>query len=172
METDANRGGLDGMRISRRAVDAAVAAVAFLIGVAVMVDTYRLGAGWAKGSPQPGYFPFRIGAIICIASAVILLRALFRGRGNPPEIFVRWSQLRLVLGVLVPTLAYILGIQLIGIYVASALFIAAFMRLAGRYAWIKAILVGAATGAVLFWLFEIEFLVPLPKGPLESWLGY
>jgi putative tricarboxylic transport membrane protein len=25
---------------------------------------------------------------------------------------------------------------------------------------------------VLFWLFEIQFLVPLPKGPVESWLGY
>jgi putative tricarboxylic transport membrane protein len=171
-EREANHGRFGDMRMSRRTVDAAVALVAFLIGVVVMVDTYRLGAGWSKGSPESGYFPFRIGVIICLASAVILVRALLRGRRNPSEIFVRWSQARLVLAVLIPTLVYILGIALVGIYVASALFIAGFMRVSGRYGTIKAIVVGAAIGAVLFWLFEIQFLVPLPKGPVESWLGY
>ena len=77
-----------------------------------------------------------------------------------------------MLAVLVPTLAHILGIQLLGIYIASALFIAGFMRIAGRYGSLRAVVVGAAVGAVLFWLFEVQFLVPLPKGPLESWLGY
>jgi hypothetical protein len=171
MEPDANRSRVD-PSASRRTVDAAVALVAFLAGVAVMVDTYRLGAGWARSGPEPGYFPFRIGVIICIASAVILVRALLRGRRSPAEIFARWAQAKLVLAVLVPTLAYILGIQLLGIYVASALFIAGFMRVAGRYGIVKAVVVGAAIGAALFWLFEIRFLVPLPKGPLESLLGY
>lgn len=172
MERKANRARVDDPRASRRTVDALVALVAFLVGVAVMVDTYRLGAGWAKGGPEPGYFPFRIGVIICIASAVILVRALLRGRRSPSETFARWGQAKLVLAVLVPTLAYILGIQLLGIYVASALFIAGFMRVAGQYGTIKALVVGAAIGAMLFWLFEVQFLVPLPKGPLESWLGY
>ncbi len=156
---------------STAAVDAMVAAVTFAVGIAVMVDTYRLGAGWARGSPQSGYFPFRIGAIICVASAVILVRALLRARRDG-EVFVRWARFRRVLSVLLPTLAYILVIGFLGIYVASALFIAGFMRVAGRYGWIKAVVVGAATGAALFWVFEIQFLVPLPKGPLENWLGY
>lgn len=172
MEPNAQRDCADGLWVSRRAVDVVVGAIAFVIGVVVMVDTHRLGAGWAGGSPQSGYFPFRIGAIICIASAVIVLRALWRTRSHPPEIFVTWSQLRLVLAVLVPTLVYILVIQLMGIYVASALFIAAFMRVSGGYGWLKAALVSAGTSFVLFWLFEIQFLVPLPKGPLEALLGY
>jgi len=25
---------------------------------------------------------------------------------------------------------------------------------------------------ILFMVFELWFLVPMPKGPLESWLGY
>lgn len=156
---------------TRRAVDAAVVLVTFAIGVAIMVDTWKLGAGWAKGSPQSGYFPFRIGAIICIASAVIFTRALLDAR-HAREAFVRWEQLRLVLTVLLPTLAYILGIQFLGIYVASAIFIATFMRILGKFGWLKSALVGIGTGAVLFWLFEVEFLVPLPKGPLEMLLGY
>ncbi len=162
----------DGMWVSRRAVDIAVGAIAFVIGVVVMVDTYRLGASWAGGSPQSGYFPFRIGAIICLASAVIVVRAWLRPRGEPPEVFVNWARLRLVLAVLLPMLVYILVIQLAGIYVASALFIAAFMRASGGYGWTRSAVVGAGTGAVLFWLFEVQFLVPLPKGPLEALLGY
>lgn len=172
MDSSAQHGGAGGWWISRRAVDIVVGAVAFAVGVAVMFDTYRLGAGWDGGSPQSGYFPFRIGAIICIASAVILARAIWRRRAGSPEIFVTWKRLRLVLAVLVPTLFYIVAIQLLGIYVASALFIAAFMRVGGGYGWVKSAVVSAATGGVLFWLFEIQFLVPLPKGPLEALLGY
>jgi putative tricarboxylic transport membrane protein len=156
---------------SRCAVDAAVAAIAFLVGVAVMIDTYHLGAGWAQGSPQSGYFPFRIGAIICIVSAVILVQSLF-GKSRDTALFVQWEQFKPVLLVLLPTLAYVLAIQLIGIYVASALFVAAFMRLMGRQGWLKIMLISIGVSAVLFWLFELQFLVPLPKGPLEALFGY
>ena len=64
------------------------------------------------------------------------------------------------------------AIHVLGIYVASALFVSAFMRFGGGYGWVKSILVGAGTGAVFFWLFEVQFLVPLPKGPLEALIGY
>ena len=171
MEAKPEKASLLARWTSHRAVDAVVVVVTFLIGIAVMTDTYRLGAGWAKGGPQSGYFPFRIGAIICIASAVIFARTLVSAHRRN-EAFVQWHRLRLVLAILLPTLAYILGIQLLGIYVASALFIAGFMRIAGKYHWVKSALVGIATAAVLFWLFELEFLVPLPKGPLERLLGY
>lgn len=152
-------------------VDALVGAVAFAVGVAVMVDSAHTGAGWSNGTPGPGYFPFRIGAIICIAAASIVVRALLRTRHDATA-FVRWERFRRVLAVLGPTLAYILVIVYLGIYVASALFVAGFMRVAGRYGWAKSLIVGIASAAVLFWLFEIQFLVPLPKGPLEAWLGY
>ena len=132
MEPNANPGAA-GPWVSRRTVDLAVGVVTFLIGVVMMLDTYRLGAGWQGGSPQSGYFPFRIGAIICIASASVVLRAWWHARHEPAEVFVTWAKLRLVLAVLVPTLAYILGIQFLGIYVASALFIGAFMRKGGGY---------------------------------------
>ncbi|HSN22046.1 MAG TPA: tripartite tricarboxylate transporter TctB family protein [Usitatibacter sp.] len=156
---------------SRGAIDAVVGTVAFAVGAIVVFDSMSMGAGWANGSPQPGYFPLRIGAIICLAATSIVVRAVLRARRGD-GIFVRWSQLRRVLAVFGPMLAYILAIAWLGIYVASALFVAGFMRVAGRYGWAKSLVVGAAAGAVLFWLFEIQFLVPLPKGPLEGWLGY
>jgi hypothetical protein len=42
----------------------------------------------------------------------------------------------------------------------------------GKYSIRKAAPVGIAIPLILFWLFEIAFLIPLPKGPLEAALGF
>ncbi|MEO8652746.1 MAG: tripartite tricarboxylate transporter TctB family protein [Ramlibacter sp.] len=150
----------------------AIASVAiFLIGLGMMVDNYKVGAGWAADGPQSGYFPFRVGAIICISAVVVGLKALF-GRHRNDKIFVSWDRFRLVLMVLVPTIVYVLATQFIGIYVSSTIFIAAFMRVMDKRAWWKVALISIGTSATLFWLFEIQFMVPLPKGPFEALFGY
>ncbi len=59
-----------------------------------------------------------------------------------------------------------------GIYVASRLFFAGFMGGIGKFAWWRAVLTGVAINVVLFWIFEMQFRVPLPKGPLEAALGF
>jgi putative tricarboxylic transport membrane protein len=157
--------------IAERTVEIAVALFMLAIGLVIMIDNYQLGAGWAKDGPESGYFPFRIGAIICLASVGVLLQVLLsRKRRN--AVFVTRRQLRPVLLVLVPTLVYVAAIQFVGIYVASAVFIAAFMRLMDKYSWLKTLVISIGLNAVLFWLFEVQFLVPLPKGPLEALFGY
>jgi uncharacterized membrane protein (DUF4010 family) len=65
-----------------------------------------------------------------------------------------------------------LAIQLIGIYAASAIFIAAFMRVMDKYSWLKTAAVGAGVSVTMFWMFEVWFMVPLPKGPIEALFGY
>lgn len=157
--------------VSERAVGAFAVTAIFLVGVVMMVDNYSLGAGWSKEGPASGYFPFRIGAIICISSIVVLLQTLF-GKTRSNKTFVTWTRLKLVLKVLLPTIAYVLAIQLIGIYVASALFIGAFMRVMDKSSWLKVLLIGIGVNLTLFWMFEVQFMVPLPKGPLEALFGY
>jgi hypothetical protein len=158
--------------ISRRAMELAAGGLAFVIGLVMMWDSHRLGSGWEGGSPESGYFPFRIGAIVAITAAMIVVRTLFARGRESGEIFVTWTRLRLVLALLAPMLAYIGGIHFLGIYAASGIFIAGFMRFGGGYGWVKSLLVGAGTGVAFFWLFEVQFLVPLPKGPLEALVGY
>jgi putative tricarboxylic transport membrane protein len=41
-----------------------------------------------------------------------------------------------------------------------------------KSSWLKTVAVSAGVSAVLFWMFEIQFMVPLPKGPLEALFGY
>ena len=164
---DQSSGGM----ISNRTADIVVALILCAIGALVVFDSVRLGVGWAADGPQSGYFPFYIGLFIIAASLGTIAFTLF-GRKVNRGAFVHREQLRDVLKVLVPTIVFIGLIDFIGIYVASALFIGASMRWLGRFRWLTIVLVSIAVPFGLFLLFEIWFLVPLPKGPLEEFLGY
>ena len=157
--------------VSTKVVEMVVAGVILLLGLVVVFDSRRVGAGWADDGPQAGYFPFYVGLVLCAASAWTLLRAAFSNHAVAGA-FVSRKKLLLVLSVFVPSLIYVLAIYFIGIYVASALFIGAFMYWHGRFPWIKIIPVSVIVPLSMFLLFEVWFLVPLPKGPLEALVGY
>lgn len=163
--------GPSGGGLSNSAAEAIASVCIIAIGVVMIISNYKIGAGWASDGPQSGYFPLRIGVILCLASLAVLLRSLF-GKQRERGIFVTWQRLRPVLLVLLPTAVFVLAIKFIGIYVASALFIAAFMRVMDKSIWWKILLVSIGVNVLLFWMFEIQFKVPLPKGPLEALLGY
>jgi hypothetical protein len=74
--------------------------------------------------------------------------------------------------VVIPTAIYVALIPYIGIYVSSALLIALFMKWLGKYSWSVVIGISILVPILTFLMFEIWFLVPLPKGPLEVMLGY
>jgi putative tricarboxylic transport membrane protein len=156
--------------VSTRTVDAVVAAIMVAVGGVVMWDSARVGASWADDGPQAGYFPFYVGGIILISSLANLVIAL-AGKG-PGGTFVERGQLVSVLKVLIPAILFVAAIGWLGIYVSAALYIAIFMAWLGKYKpWIIAP-VAIGVPIVLFFLFDIWFLVPLPKGPLEAALGY
>ena len=147
-----------------------MAALFFIFGAIVVYDSVRLGSGWAADGPRPGYFPFYVGLLICVSSAINFVRALLI-RGEKNRSFVERGQLRMVLTVLIPTAIYAALVTWIGIYAASVLFIAFFMIWLGKYAWWKAALTSVATAVVFYLVFEVWFKVPLPKGPIETMLG-
>ena len=129
----------------------------------------RLGARWADDGPQAGYFPFYIGVFVCISALANMALALFN-RKDAGE-FVELDKLKLVLAVLVPTGIYVATVSWIGIYVSSAIFIAFFMRWLGKYAWWKVAAVSVGMVVAFYFIFEIWFQVPLPKGPIEAFFG-
>lgn len=158
--------------VSYRSADFVVALLIFAMAIGVMAGSYQLGIGWGENSPGSGYFPFRIGVIIALASLGIAVQSLRSRNPDADDVFVTWDRFKFVLTILLPTVVYIIGISFLGIYVSSFVFIAAFMHFCGKFDWLKAAAVSGGTVIVLFWLFELEFLVPLPKGPLEALLGY
>ena len=154
-------------------VEAVVSAVLLIVGIVVIVESRRLGAGWTSDGPGSGYFPFYIGLIITISALGILYQAVL-GKERNTEVFVDREQLGRVLSVLLPATVYVGGIALVGIYVASAIYIALFMIWLGKYSWIKSVIAALAINVVLFCMFEVWFKVPLYKGALDplAFLGY
>ena len=168
--------------INNRAVEIIVALL-FLLGSAIVIfDSVRLGFGWIEGQgPAPGYFPFYIAVAMAVASLVTLVQA-FSGRiPDGASSFVSVVGFQRVLTVMIPAAVYVLligGLTLgpvsipgLGLYVASALFLFAFMVFIGKDHPLKALGVGIGVPLTLFMMFEKWFLVPLPKGPLEQMLG-
>ena len=165
----------EGRPLARTAtVDAVVAVGMAALGGVVVFEARRLGAGWTSDGPGAGYFPFYIGVILMICGIGVLLQSL-RARGSGDgEVFVDSVQLKRVLSVLLPSAVYVGAIMLLGLYVASALFIALFMIVLGKYPVLRSVVVGFSVNALFFVMFEVWFKVPLFKGewhPL-SFLGY
>ncbi len=146
----------------------------FALGALVVFDSHRLGSSWGSDGPEAGYFPFYIGLIICLASVAILVQAI-RNRGEGGRrAFVEWQPLRQVLSVLLPAVLFVLAIQVIGLYVAAAIYIAGFMLWLGNYSLAKSAALGVMVSAIAFVTFEIWFQVPLYKGAFDplAFLGY
>ena len=59
----------------------------------------------------------------------------------------------------------------LGLYVAAALYIAFYMRWVGHHRWLTVAVLSVGIPLAVFVVFEKWFLVPMPKGPLETWLG-
>ncbi len=74
--------------------------------------------------------------------------------------------------VFVPTTLFCLAVQYLGVYVASFVLIAGFMRLVGKIALWKSLLTAFLFTAIMFVTFDIAFDVIMPKGPLEAAFGY
>jgi hypothetical protein len=157
--------------LARWQAELIVAGLLAVTGGVVMADSWRIGIGWGYEGPQAGFFPFFIGLILCGASLVTFGRNLLPACQDQ-ENFVERPSLRGVVAVLVPAVIFVAAVRWIGLYVAAALLIAYFMRLHGRFGLPRAFLVGLAIAAFLFLVFEHWFALPLPKGPLEAWLGY
>ena len=165
MNGDSEQGG-----ISHKAVDLFMAGAIMALAALVMYDSHRLGSSWAGDGPQAGYFPFYIGLIMFGASLVTLFQALLSKKSQ--RIFVDSTQFRSVLAIFVPSAVYVGGIYLLGIYVASIIFLSYFMRVHGGYRVQVIAPVALGVPALLFIMFEVWFLVPLPKGPVEALFGY
>jgi putative tricarboxylic transport membrane protein len=162
-------GGPEGPRlISTRTMDIVVALLLMGAAAVVITDSVRLGIGWQENEgPRAGYFPFYIGVILASASLINLIRAVFDSKGGQKTFTTRPAIIN-VLAVLIPLAIYVGAVALIGFYIPSILYMALFMWHFGKYPIWRGLVVGFAISAVFFLMFEIWFLVPLPKGPLDE----
>jgi putative tricarboxylic transport membrane protein len=158
-----------------RVADLITSVVLMVLGGVVLGDALRLGAGWRSDGPQSGFVPFWLALLLLLVALAIFIQALLRRVSQP---FVTREQLRPVLQVLLPLAAFVVLIDPpgppsgLGLYVAGAIYLACYMRWVGHHDWRAVVALAVIVPIVTFLVFERWFLVPMPKGPLEAWLGY
>lgn len=159
--------------VATNIVDAVVALLVIIMGGVVIYGSRKLGSEWTSDGPGAGYFPFYIGIILVISGVGVLYQSL-NGKSRNTEVFVSGEEFGRVLSVLIPAAVYVGAIEFIGIYVASAIYIALFMIILGKYSWFKSVLAALIVNALFFMMFEVWFKVPLYKGSLDplAFLGY
>jgi putative tricarboxylic transport membrane protein len=153
---------------SHKAVEGGVTLLIGLFGIIVVIGSIQAGINWGAEGPRAGFFPFYLGLFIIVATGINLWN-LWREKNE--GLFAKWSELRQVLSVVIPTTLYVAAIPFVGLYVASVIFIGWFMRWLGKYGWLTVLAVSIGMPVLTYLVFEKWFLVPLPKGPLEDWLG-
>jgi putative tricarboxylic transport membrane protein len=159
--------------IQMRWMELVVAGLFVLLGAIVIKDSFRTGFRWGTDGPEPGYFPFYIGLILVSGAIWVAIQTMLKwNKDGGTETFSTVDEFKLVLKMLVPTIVYVVVLIFMGLYVSSILFIAFFMVWQGKYSYFKSFAVGFGVCAILFGLFELWFLVPLPKGPIEALFGY
>lgn len=153
---------------AHRKVELGVAVACAVFGIITILGSLQVGIGWGAEGPKSGFFPFYLGLLI-VGSSVMNFRDAWRL--DPVPLFAEWVQIEQVLKVVIPTSVYVVVLPYTGIYIASAILITGFMIWLGKYNWMKALAYGVAVPVAIYFMFEKWFMVPLPKGPIEYWLG-
>jgi putative tricarboxylic transport membrane protein len=156
---------------STRSVEIVVSLLLIAFAALMAFDNWRTGVGWAPDGPRAGYFPFYL-SIILGAASIYGLVGTFLSRSEASATFVTRDQLRRVLQVFVPTCLFCFFTQWLGLYVASFVLVAGFMRVIGRIALRKSLLTSFVFTLAMFITFELAFDVIMPKGPLEALFGH
>jgi hypothetical protein len=147
--------------------DTIVALVIMAIGIIVLVDTAILGSGWGMSGPEPGFFPFYMGLGVVICSVFVFLRAFKAYKKEAPgkgKRLIAKGGLAPILWVLIPSMGMVLLTELIGLHLATVIFLMFYMRTVGKIPWVNVILIGLMLPLAVFIVFDKLFLIPMPEG--------
>ena len=148
-----------------RKADIIVALGLMVVGLLALGDAVRLGFGWGMSGPESGFFPFYMGLGIVISTFFILMKAvkIYKKEGAGKRL-VPEGGLSQILWVLLPAIGVILLTELLGLHLATILYLAFYMGVVGKINWGKVVLLSIVVPLVVYVLFDRIFLIPLPEG--------
>lgn len=156
--------------LTRRMAEFGVALATLVFGIVVMAGAVENDIGWGDLGPSAGTFPFYVGAVVVLASIGVLGQTLLMRREAAVTLLTR-GQFKRIAAFFLPIVGYVVLVMVLGLYVASALYLFAVMLWQGRYGVVLSLVVSLGSTAAFFVMFEWCFQMPLLKGPLEAWLG-
>ncbi|HEY0571331.1 MAG TPA: tripartite tricarboxylate transporter TctB family protein [Enterovirga sp.] len=156
--------------VSRRHLESATAILTGLFGVAVSVSSLANGIGWSSAGVESGTFPFATGLIIIGASTYNLARSGLL-RGSRVQVISR-GDLKRSAALFLPAVVLVAAIPLLGMHVASGLYMFGTLVFQNRVPVLRAALASAGVAVCLYVLFDYLFQVSLPVGLLGASFGF
>jgi len=151
---------------SRRTLEALTAAITGAFGLAIVVQSLDNGIGWSSAGVESGTFPFMTGLIVVLGSLYNLVRGWLRGH----EILVTAVEFRRSVALFLPAAVYVAVIPLLGMYVASAVYLLVTLRWQNGMSLARSAIIAVVAAVGLYLVFEWSFQVSLPHGLLGAWL--
>jgi putative tricarboxylic transport membrane protein len=148
-----------------RKADIIVALGLMVVGLLALGDAVRLGFGWGMSGPESGFFPFYMGLGIVICTFFIVLRAIkiYKKEGTGKPLIPEGGTTQ-ILWVLIPAVGVVLLTELLGLHLATVLYLAFYMGWVGKMHWSKVVVLSILVPMVIYILFDKIFLIPLPEG--------
>jgi putative tricarboxylic transport membrane protein len=150
--------------LTKRA-DIITAVIILAFGVLVAADAISKGIGWAAEGPRTGFFPF-VMAVLVVGGCVMVIRQAIKGtssvKGN--KRFVEPGGVKPIMIVIIPAVLMILLTEVIGLYLASMIYLVGYIKWAGNHTWRTSLLIGILVPLASYIVFDKFFLIPMPMG--------
>lgn len=156
------------MIITRRGLEVGTAALTGAFGAAVVASSMEHGIGWSSAGVEAGTFSFITGLLILGGS---LLNVVLGWLGSRRKI-IDGHDLGKIAALFGPALAYVALIPLLGMHVASAVYLFATLAVQKHMTPVRALVLAVVTAVSLYVLFDWLFQVTLPRGLLGNALGF
>ncbi|MEO6362231.1 MAG: tripartite tricarboxylate transporter TctB family protein [Caldimonas sp.] len=148
-----------------RSADRIAGAALLAFGMAFGAGALKQYAYWGENGPGPGFLPFWLGLVMALLAAALLVGAL-RSPDPGAQWLPRGDGLRRLVFVLGASVAFVVLLNVIGMALATVLFLVVLLRFLDRQPWRLTIIVALAVAGFDHLVFARWLHVPLPVGPL------
>lgn len=152
--------------------ETACAIVLLVLAGVVAREAIRLEIGWGDIGPKGGFFPFWLAVILALSSLSVLIQSIKRRGQTSGGAFLPREKRGLLFTVLVPIALVVPLIYTVGFYITGFLYLTLYIWWTGRKAWWVNLSISVLFPVAIYFIFEKWFLIPLPKGLLESYLPF
>ena len=136
------------------------------LGVAILIclGSLRLSLGNIR-HPGPGFFSFMTGAILGLLSFILFSRSAKEGREEKKSLLARNPQGRLqMIWVLIALVVYAIGMNYVGFFFSTIIFLVALLRGIGRQGWGVSVATSSIGAIGFHFIFQYWLDVQMPRG--------
>jgi hypothetical protein len=148
-----------------RKADLVTSALLLACALAFSAGALKYYGYWGEGGPGPAFLPFWLGLVMALLALTMLIKSL--KQKNAGEAWLPQGEARKrVVAVIGITIVFVALLKVLGMVVATVLYLAVLMRYLGRISWPVTAAVSLGAAGVNYLVFAYWLRVPFPQGIL------